>query len=211
MKYLVDTVKMVAEEYPNLKLEIDKDTVRVRFNTKDTCGNKTLEIAEQDSRLKVTILPEGINKITDIQGVKDIIDSIENKYLNNEIRKSETKKRLELLNVHPNVIKEFMQDGKLNKSDGKLGILYWLEEEEETMVKQFQETYGVLVYHVLKTYTVDMGIIYDLLYISEDVECWDIEKDDLKNGYVLSYTVSAFSESGIIKIKPINGGVVREY
>lgn len=210
MKYLVDTVKMIAEKYPNLKLEIEKDTVRLRFNTKDTCENKILEITEEDSKLKVTILPEGINKITDVQGIKDIIDTIEyEQYI--EMRKLDAKKRLQLLNVHQNVINEFMNEDKLNKSDGKLGILYWLEDDEETMVEQFQEKHGVLVYHVLKTYTADMGIIYDLLYISEDVECWDIEKDDLKNGYALSYTVSAFSESGIIKIKPINGGIAREY
>ena len=210
MKYLVETVKCVAKQYPNLKLEIEKDIVRLRLNTKDICGNKILEITEKDSKLKVIILPEGINKITDIQGIKDIIDTIEyEQYI--EMRKLEAKKRLQLLNVHQNVINEFMKEDKLNKSDGKLGILYWLEDEEETMVKQFQEKHGVLVYHVLKTYTVNMGIIYDLLYISEDIECWDIEKDDLKHGYALSYTVSAFSESGVIKIKPINGGVVREY
>lgn len=214
MKYLVDTVKMIAQKYPNLKLEIEKDTVRLRFNTKDSCENKILEITQIYSKLKVTILPEGINQLTDLRGLKHIIDTIENVSSNKqyiEIRKTEAKKRLELLNVHQNVVKEFMNEDKLNKSDGKLAILYWLDEDEETMVKEFQENHGVLVYHVIKTYTIDMGIIYDLLYISEDVDWWDIEKDDLKNGYALSYTISTFSESGVIKIKPVNGGVIREY
>jgi len=159
-------------------------------------------------------LPEGIKQLTDLRGLKHIIDTIENVSSSKqdiEMKKLEANKRLRLLNVHQNVVKEFMNEDKLNKSDGKLAILYWLDEDEETMVKEFQENHGVLVYHVIKTYTIDMGIIYDLLYISEDIECWDIEKDDLKHGYALSYTVSAFSESGIIKIKPINGGVIREY
>lgn len=214
MKYLVNTVKMIAEQYPNLNLEIEKDTVRLKFDTKDTCENKILEITQIYSKLKVTILPEGIKQLTDLRGLKHIIDTIENVSSSKqdiEMKKLEAKKRLQLLNVHQNVINEFMQEDKLNKSDGKLGILYWLDDNEEKMIKDFQENYGVLVYHVIKTYTIDMGIIYDLLYISEDIDCWDIEKDDLKNGYALSYTISTFSESGVIKIKPVNGGVIREY
>ena len=52
MKYLVNTVKMIAEQYPNLNLEIEKDTVRLRFDTKDNCENKILEITQRYSKLK---------------------------------------------------------------------------------------------------------------------------------------------------------------
>ena len=55
----------------------------------------------------------------------------------------------------------------------------------------------------------DMGCIYDLLYITEEKNIWEEEIKSLKYGYVVSYTISQFSESGDILIKSRNGGLVR--
>ena len=45
--------------------------------------------------------------------------------------KNECVKRMKMLKLHPNVINEFINENKLNKSDGPLGALYWLTEEEQ--------------------------------------------------------------------------------
>ena len=58
--------------------------------------------------------------------------------------------------LHQNVINEFKKENKLNKSEGPLGTLYWLDEEEKGMVKEYEEKWNVLVYHVIKTFTKDM-------------------------------------------------------
>lgn len=124
--------------------------------------------------------------------------------------KEEAIERMKLLQLHQNIIAEFKRENKLNKSETRYGILYWLDEEEQKLVDDFEkENEGTLVYHVIKTNTVDFGIVYDLLFLTNDEEDWELEREDLKEDLVLSYSITPFSESGIIQIKKINGGLVR--
>lgn len=126
--------------------------------------------------------------------------------------KEDAVKLMKMLNLHTNVIKEFKEENKLNKSETRCGILYWLTDEEQNIVKDFElEHPNTLVYHIIKTNTVDFGPILDLLYITEDQEDLDLYKDYLKDNLVLSYSVTPFPESGFIKIKNVNGGLVRLY
>ena len=126
--------------------------------------------------------------------------------------KDEALRIMKMLDLYPNVIREFKEENKLNKSETRNGILYWLTDEEQEIVNQFQKEHeGTLVYHVILTNTVDFGIIYDLLYITENQEDWNLYKDYLKDDLVLSYSVTPFPEGGLIKVKKVNGGLVREY
>lgn len=126
--------------------------------------------------------------------------------------KEEALKIMKYLKMFPNVIREFKEENKLNKSETRNGILYWLSDEEQNIVNDFEQEHpNTLVYHIIKTNTVDFGVVYDLLYITEDQEDWDLYKDYLKDNLVLAYTVTQFAESGLIKIKSVNGGLVREY
>lgn len=126
--------------------------------------------------------------------------------------KEEALKIMKYLKMFPNIIREFKEENKLNKSETRNGILYWLTDEEQQLVNNFeQENPGTLVYHIVKTVTLDLGIIYDLLYITEDQEDWNLYKDYLKDNLVLSYSVTPFPECGLIKIKSVNGVLVRLY
>lgn len=118
-------------------------------------------------------------------------------------------KRMQLLKLHNNVINDLKNDGLLNKSEGRLGILYWLDEKEQAMVKEYENQRNILVYHVIKTYTLDMGVVYDLLFIIDEKGYWEEERKRLKQGYVLSHSISQFNESGDILVKNKNGGLVR--
>lgn len=121
-------------------------------------------------------------------------------------------KRMEILKLHPNVIKEFKEEHKLNRSESKLGILYWLTDEEQEIVTDFEKKHkGSMVYHIIKTLTQYFGVVYDLLYITEDTEDWKIDREYLKENLVLSYTVTQFAECGYIQVKCINGGLARLY
>ena len=125
--------------------------------------------------------------------------------------KEEALRIMKYLKMFPNVIREFKEENKLNKSETRNGILYWLSDEEQQLVNDFeQDNPNTLVYHIIKTNTVDFGVVYDLLYITEDQEDWALYKDYLKDNLVLAYTVTQFAESGLIKIKSVNGGLVRE-
>lgn len=128
---------------------------------------------------------------------------------NGEEMKKEAIERLKMLNVHKNVLNEFINENKLNKSEGINGSLFWLNNEEQEKVKEYEENWNVLVYHVIKSYTVEFGEIYDLLYITDEKEFWEDERKLLENEIVLTHTLGPFEESGDIIVKSMNGGVIR--
>lgn len=126
--------------------------------------------------------------------------------------KDEAIKRMKLLQLHPNVIKEFQDENKLNRSEFCKGILYWITDEEQQIVNEFQKEHeGYLVYHIIKTETVDFGTVYDLLYVAPYEDEWSSEREELKDNWIYSYTVTEFAECGPIKVKCINGGLARVY
>ena len=121
-------------------------------------------------------------------------------------------KRMRKLHIHQNVIDELKNNNQLNRSEAPLGSLYWLTDEEREMVDTFEkENENAKVFHILKTYSKYLGTVYDLLFISKDKENWNIEEENLEENFVLSHTISNFPESGFIKIKSVNGGLVRLY
>ena len=128
-----------------------------------------------------------------------------------EEMKQEAINRMKMLLLHQNVINEFKKENKLNKSEGPLGTLYWLDEEEGDIVKEYEKKWNVLVYHVIKSFTVEMGVIYDLLYITDEKDYWEEERKRLEQGIVLSHTKSQFSESGDIFVINVSGGLARLY
>lgn len=115
------------------------------------------------------------------------------------------------LRLYRSVIHDYKYNDRLHRSAGN-GILFWLSEEEQELVDNFEKTNpNCKVYHVIKTNTVDFGTVYDLLYLTDDEGFVEKAKEDLKEGLVLSHTISPFPESGLIEVKSINGGLVRVY
>lgn len=87
-----------------------------------------------------------------------------------------------------------------------------LSEEEQELIDTFEKEHSnCKVYHVIKTETVDFGTVYDLIYVVDEEGFMEKAKEDLKDGLVLSHTISPFPESGLIAVKSINGGLVRVY
>ena len=80
-----------------------------------------------------------------------------------EQMKEEANKRIKMWNLHKNPVNEFINEGKLNLSEKAPlpGILYWLNKEQEKMVKEFEEQNNCLVYHVIHDYT-NIGELYTL-------------------------------------------------
>ncbi len=126
--------------------------------------------------------------------------------------KKEAIKRMKILQLHQNVLDDFMNENKLNKSDSPLGSLYWLDEEEIKIVKDFEKRHNVLVYHVIHTFS-NLGETYELLFVTTEKEEWENEKRDLKNGYAFAQVIvidyDPNSEMGYIGVESKNGGIVR--
>ena len=136
----------------------------------------------------------------------------EKQKITNEEVDEEIVKRMKILELHQNVIKDYVDEHKVNKSEGKYAVLYWLNAKEKNLVREFEKkNKHCIVYHVIKSNSNNMGLIYDLLYVSlEDKEFWEDERADLRQGYALSNTVTEFPETGLIRIEKVNGGVIRK-
>lgn len=132
-------------------------------------------------------------------------------------RKQEALKRLHMLNLHPNVLRDFKQ-GMLNRSDrGKfgpltIGALFWLSDKEQEKVKEIEKKYDITVYHMTHERTV-FGELYDFLYVSSHKDEWEQDRQDLKAGTPCVYTVNVndpfCSEFGAIGIRSVGGGLIR--
>lgn len=129
-----------------------------------------------------------------------------------EAMKKEAIERMNILNLHPNVIKEFTEKGTLNYSYSELGFLYWLTDETQARVEKFERETEYLVYHVIEDET-SIGRLITFLYVSTCEDEWEADKEDLGAGQCIAYVVNKedemFSEFGSVGLKSINGGVVR--
>lgn len=126
-------------------------------------------------------------------------------------QKREAIERMKMLKIYSQAIKEFEKENVINVSEHG-GILFWLDDEQQEMVKRFEEKYNAVVYHVIHNYT-EFGELYSLLYVSQHEQEWGYDKDDIKHNIALCYVVNKdeenFSEFGSIGIKSQFGGLVR--
>lgn len=118
--------------------------------------------------------------------------------------------RLKMLGLHSNVTNDFLL-GIINKSEGG-GFLYWLNDKEEEIVKEFEKQYDAVVYHCISTPT-NFGDLLSMLYVSAHPDEWEYDRKDLgvfsPLSYVYNKSCPEFSELGSIGIKPQFGGLIR--
>lgn len=128
-----------------------------------------------------------------------------------EEKKTEALERMKMLNLYPNIIREFEKENILNMSES-IGYLYWLTDEQQQYVSEFESEHDYLVYHVIHSFT-EFGELLTFLYVSDDKEEWGFDRADLKDGYACAYVKNldeeAFSEFGSIAFKQQFGGLVR--
>ena len=128
-----------------------------------------------------------------------------------EQQKSEAITRMKALKIHSNAIREFDKEDLVNLSES-YGILYWLDENQKEYIKEFEQKYNAVVYHVIRNNT-EFGELLAYLYVSNDEDEWGYDRNDLKDGYACAYVKNldeeAFSEFGSIAIKPSFGGLIR--
>ena len=126
---------------------------------------------------------------------------------------AEAVKRMKVLKMLDQPIKEFKEEGLLNLSENG-GYLYWLDDEQKKMVADFEEENGGVVYHVIHSFT-NIGELYAFLYVSTYEEEWEMDMEDLADGSALAYVINMnmpdCSELGSIGVKPRIGGVVRTW
>lgn len=129
-----------------------------------------------------------------------------------EEKKAEAIRRMKMLGIFPETIKQF-EAGYVSRSEPPFGAYYWVEGEELEALRKFEEEHDYLVYTVVRSYT-SIGMMDSYLFVGDDVEEWELDRDDLKDGYAFSYTVNYdapdCSEFGTIGIKlSVAAGLLR--
>lgn len=127
-------------------------------------------------------------------------------------KKKEAIKRMEVLDIYSETIRQFEMDCLISYSEPPLGTNYWLNDEQEKIVREFEKEYNALVYFGVRAYT-NLGTMDAFLYVSDYEEEWTMDNGELKDGYVYAYVynhdIPEYSEIGLIRVKPMFGGLIR--
>lgn len=134
-----------------------------------------------------------------------------------ENKKQEAIKRMEMLGLFKPCIKAFAKYDEVQLSEPTGGLYEFGDDEElNEKVKEFEAEHEALVYHVIHTPLRIDGIpmdMYNFLYISEYPEEWEMDMDDIKDGYAMAYVWNKsddwMSEFGSIAVQERFGGLVR--
>ena len=130
-----------------------------------------------------------------------------------ENKKVEAIKRMNALNLFKPCIKSFDKNNEVQLTEPTGGLYEFSDDAElNAKIKEFEEQYNALVYHVIHTYT-QFGELYSFLFVSDYEEEWEMDNADIKDGYVIAYvwnkTDDWMSEMGSIVVQERFGGLVR--
>lgn len=127
-------------------------------------------------------------------------------------KKKEAIKRMEVLDIFGETIRQFEKDCLISYSEPPMGTNFWLDDEQMKAVREFEEEYSAVVYFGVRAYT-EFGTLDAFLYVSDYEDEWEMDNGELKDGYVYAYVynhdVPEFSEIGLIRVQPRFGGLVR--
>lgn len=127
-------------------------------------------------------------------------------------KKKEAIKRMEVLDIYSETIKQFEKECLISYSEPPMGTNFWLNDEQEKAVREFEKEYNALVYFGVRAYT-EFGTLDAFLYVSDYEEEWEMDNGELKDGYVYAYVynhdVPEYSEIGLVRVQPRFGGLVR--
>lgn len=123
--------------------------------------------------------------------------------ISREDKKVEAIARMEALNLFPETVQQFEKQNLVSISEPPVGAFFWLEGEDLNRVKQFEERYNALVYVAIRSYTT-IGKMDSFLYVSDHIDEWKSDRENLKNGetlaYVYNHDAADCSELGYIGI-----------
>lgn len=130
-----------------------------------------------------------------------------------ENKKAEAIKRMKALALFKPCIKAFESRDEVQLTEPTGGLYEFSDNEElNAKIKEFEEDYNALVYHVIHTYT-QFGELYNFLFVSDYEEEWEMDNEDIDAGYAIAYVWNKSdewcSEMGSIVVRELFGGLVR--
>jgi hypothetical protein len=130
-----------------------------------------------------------------------------------EAKKVEAIKRMKALDLYKTYIEDFIDKDQIFMSEMTGGVYEFSENTELVKaVNEFEAAHNALVYHVIRTFT-QFGELYTFLYVSDYKEEWEMDNNDIAEGYTLAYVWNKddewCSEFGSVGVKGLFGGIIR--
>ena len=129
-----------------------------------------------------------------------------------EKQKAEAAFWLELMGVRENVRRKFEESGTVMLCNN--GQYYPVDDSMGAEIRRFEQEHDAIVYLAVRVFTA-LGDLDALLFVGKYEEEWPLEREDIKAGYAMSYTINRdypeCSEMGSIFFRTTeDGGIVRE-
>ena len=139
--------------------------------------------------------------------------SIYKKEASLEEMKREAIRRMELLKLDAQTVREFEQDGSVSLSQqiGDQIFLQPSDDEISARVKRFEQGYKCLVYHVLWADSPMVGECWSLLFVSPASSDWNSERKYIESSGLVYAYVESEMEDGVseIMVQPQDGSLIR--
>jgi hypothetical protein len=124
--------------------------------------------------------------------------------ISKEEKKIEAIARMKLLGIYSPTVEQFEKENLLSESRPPFGACFWVEGEQLERIHKFEKENNALVYFVIHSYT-NFGEMESYLFVSDYIEEWDMDKEDMKYGqqfaYVYNHDMPDCSEFGSIGFK----------
>ena len=136
--------------------------------------------------------------------------------ISTEEKKIEAVKRMNLLGIYPETIRQFDEEGYVSLSEPPFGAYFWVQGEELERIREFEEKYTALVYTVVRGRYLEIGTLDAYLYVSDEREEWEYDAENFGHGeafaYVYNHDYPCMSEFGYIGVKlGIAAGLIRTW
>lgn len=130
-----------------------------------------------------------------------------------EEKKQEALERMKLWGYLGNAREAFRRRNQVFVNEPPFGAVYDMEPELAESVKEFESEHDALVYMVVRAFT-DFGKMDSYLYVGDDKDEWEQDREDIRDkivfSYIVNYDMPDCSEFGSIGVRLGAGaGLVR--
>ena len=130
-----------------------------------------------------------------------------------EEKKAEALERMKMFGYWGNAREVFRRSDKVFVNEPPFGAVYEMEDDVAKSVAEFESKHDALVYIIVRSF-MELGVCDSYLYVGDDKDDWEYDREDIKFGCPFTYTVNKdapeCSEFGSIGVKLGAGaGLVR--
>lgn len=109
--------------------------------------------------------------------------------ISRELKKEEALRRMAQMKYWGRAKEAFRRSNKVLVNEPPFGAVYDPEPELLETIEKFEAEHDALVYMVVRSFT-SFGTMDSLLYVGDDEEEWELDRQDLDDKMVFTYTIN---------------------